>query len=157
MTSLDRRIAQIYPMQVWRENEKFFETYRDHPGMARSIAFNAADLAPMRDGLARPRAVPARAAARIGIENRQVRLFAYKGRIEVLSEAIYQERKRQATEVAEEDLETAGAGGAEVDAPCTSLSCSPKRIELSGGSSRRESIWMRRRDWAGTRGRSPAA
>jgi hypothetical protein len=41
----------------------------------------------------------------LGIEDSQVRLFAYKGRIEVLSDAIYQERRRQATEVAEEGLE----------------------------------------------------
>ena len=44
VTSLDRRIAQIYPMAVWRENEKFFETYRANPGAAQNIAFNAADL-----------------------------------------------------------------------------------------------------------------
>src|ERR1017187_1273753 len=44
VTSLDRRIAQVYPMEVWRQNEKFFETYRDDPRIARNIAFNAADL-----------------------------------------------------------------------------------------------------------------
>ena len=31
VTSLDRRIAQIYPMTAWRENEKFFENYRENP------------------------------------------------------------------------------------------------------------------------------
>ena len=31
VTSLDRRIAQIYPIAAWRENEKFFENYRDDP------------------------------------------------------------------------------------------------------------------------------
>src|SRR5579864_2322156 len=44
VTSLDRRIAQIYPIAVWRENEKFFETYKDDPRLARGVAFNAADL-----------------------------------------------------------------------------------------------------------------
>ena len=44
VTSLDRRIAQIYPMEVWRQNEKFFETYREDPKQANKIAFNAADL-----------------------------------------------------------------------------------------------------------------
>ena len=44
VTSLDRRIAQIYPMAVWRQNEKFFDTYRDDPRIARNVAFNAADL-----------------------------------------------------------------------------------------------------------------
>src|SRR5207247_770606 len=44
VTSLDRRIAQIYPMPAWRENEKFFETYRDNPQVAQDVAFNANDL-----------------------------------------------------------------------------------------------------------------
>src|SRR5258708_19793925 len=46
VTSLDRRIAQIYPMPAWRENEKFFEAYRDNPQVAQDVAFNANDLAP---------------------------------------------------------------------------------------------------------------
>src|ERR1700738_4671584 len=44
VTSLDRRTAQIYPVAVWRQNEKFFDTYRDDPRIARNVAFNAADL-----------------------------------------------------------------------------------------------------------------
>src|SRR5260370_1666522 len=44
VTSLDRRIAQIYPMTAWRENEKFFENYRDNPQVAHDVAFNANDL-----------------------------------------------------------------------------------------------------------------
>src|SRR5271165_468579 len=44
VTSLDRRIAQIYTMARWRQNEKFFETYRDDPKLAGKIAFNANDL-----------------------------------------------------------------------------------------------------------------
>jgi len=44
VTSLDRRVAQIYPMAVWRQNERFFDNYRDDPRLARNVAFNAADL-----------------------------------------------------------------------------------------------------------------
>jgi MraZ protein len=106
VTSLDRRTAQIYPMQVWRENEKFFETYHDHPRMARSIAFNANDLGADVEMDSQGRVLfPPELRRELGIEDSAVRLFAYKGRIEVLSDAIYQERRRQATEVAEEGLE----------------------------------------------------
>lgn len=31
VTSLDRRIAEIYPIAAWRENEAFFETYTEDP------------------------------------------------------------------------------------------------------------------------------
>src|SRR5271165_3066042 len=44
VTSVNRRIAQIYPMAVWKENEKFFESFRANPAAARRIAFNANDL-----------------------------------------------------------------------------------------------------------------
>jgi len=44
VTSLDRRIAQIYPMMAWRENEKILENYRDNPQAAHDVAFNASDL-----------------------------------------------------------------------------------------------------------------
>ena len=44
LTSLDRHIAQLYPVAEWRVNEKFFDTFQDDPQAAQNIAFNAADL-----------------------------------------------------------------------------------------------------------------
>src|SRR5450631_3736851 len=44
VTSLDRRTAQVYTMESWRGNEKFFEKYRDDIRLSRSVFFNAADL-----------------------------------------------------------------------------------------------------------------
>ncbi len=41
---MDRKVALIYPIAIWRENEKFFESYREDPKMARALAFNANDL-----------------------------------------------------------------------------------------------------------------
>jgi len=112
VTSLDRRIAQIYPMETWRQNEKFFETYREDPKAARMVAFNAADLGAEAEPDAQGRITfPPELRRQLGIENAPVRLFAYKGRIEVLSEQIYEERRREATELKPEDvnrLESAG-------------------------------------------------
>ena len=112
VTSLDRRIAQIYPMAVWRENEKFFDSYRENPRIARNVAFNAADLGAETemDGQGRILFSP-ELRRELKIENAPVRLYAYRGRIEVLSEAIYEERKRQAAETAQADLETLEAAG----------------------------------------------
>jgi MraZ protein len=112
VTSLDRRIAQIYPMTVWRENEKFFENFRENPRMAKNIAFNAADLGADAEMDSQGRVVfPPELRRELGIENQGVRLYAYKGRIEVLSEAIYQERRKQASESPEESVETLERAG----------------------------------------------
>jgi MraZ protein len=105
VTILDRRIAQIYPIAVWRENEKFFETYREDPRIARNVAFNAADLGAESEMDNQGRILfPPELRRELAIENQSVRLYAYRGRIEVLSEKIYEERKREASQMAADDL-----------------------------------------------------
>ncbi len=112
VTSLDRRIAQIYPMDVWRQNEKFFDTYRDDPRIARNVAFNAADLGAEAEMDSQGRITfPPELRRELGIENAPVRLFAYKGRIEILSEPIYEERRREASQTAAEDVTKLEAAG----------------------------------------------
>lgn len=104
-TSFDRRIAQIYPIAVWRENEKFFENYREDPKTARMAAFNAADLGGEAEMDSQGRIVfPPELRRELGIEDQPVRIFFHKGRIEVLSEAIYQEQKQQALQMTADDL-----------------------------------------------------
>lgn len=112
VTSLDRRTAQVYPMDVWRGNEKFFETYREDPKLAKRLAFNAADLGAESemDGQGRILFSP-ELRRELGIENQPVRLYAYKGRIEILTEAIYEERKREAAETAPDDVSKLEAAG----------------------------------------------
>jgi len=112
VTSLDRRIAQIYPIEVWRQNEKFFESYRENPGLAKRIAFNAADLGAEAEMDAQGRITfPPELRRELGLEDQTIRLFAYKGRIEVLSERIYEERKREALATDPKDVETLEAAG----------------------------------------------
>ena len=112
VTSLDRRIAQIYPMAVWRQNEKVFESYREDPRAARNVAFNAADLGAEVEMDSQGRVLFSPELRReLGIENAPIRLFAYRGRIEVLSEKIYEERKQQAAQNAAEDVSKLEAAG----------------------------------------------
>lgn len=112
VTSLDRRMAQIYPMAVWRENEKFFDNYRDDPRLARNVAFNAADLGSESEMDAQGRILFSPELRReLGIENQPVKLFAYRGRIEVLSEKQYEERKREAAQTAADDVAKLEAAG----------------------------------------------
>ena len=112
VTSLDRRTAQIYPMAVWRENEKFFDSYREDSRILRNVAFNAADLGAESEMDAQGRILfPPELRRELGIENQPVRLFAYRGRIEVLSEPIYEERKREAAQTPAEDVAKLEAAG----------------------------------------------
>jgi len=112
VTSLDRRIAQIYPMEVWRQNEKFFDSYRDDVRVSRNVAFNAADLGAETEMDAQGRILFSPELRReLGIENQPVKLFAYRGRIEVLSEKIYEERKREAAQTAADDVAKLEAAG----------------------------------------------
>ena len=112
VTSLDRRIAQIYPIAVWRENEKFFDSYREDPRIARNVAFNAADLGAETEMDSQGRILfPPELRRELGIENQAVRLFAYRGRIEVLSETIYEQRKQEAAQTAAEDVAKLEAAG----------------------------------------------
>jgi MraZ protein len=105
-TSLDRRIGQIYPIAIWRENKKFLNEYREDPKAAARISFNAQDLGADSEMDNQGRVLlPPEMRRELGIENQSVHLIAFKGRIEILSEAIYAERKRQATASAEEDQE----------------------------------------------------
>jgi MraZ protein len=112
VTSLDRRIAQIYPIAMWRENEKFFDSYREDPRIARNVAFNAADLGAESEMDAQGRVLFSPELRReLGIENQAVRVFAYRGRVEVLSEKLYEERRREAAQTAAEDVSKLEAAG----------------------------------------------
>ena len=86
--------------------------YRQNPKAANRIAFNAQDLGAdsEMDGQGRI-LLPPEMRRELGIENQGVRLFAYKGRIEILSEKIYEERKQQSAASAENDLETLEGAG----------------------------------------------
>jgi MraZ protein len=112
VTSLDRHIAQIYPMNVWRQNENFFETYRENPKLAKKIAFNAADLGAEAEMDSQGRITfPSELRRELGMEDQTVRLYAYKGRIEILTEKLYEDRKREALATEPEDVETLEAAG----------------------------------------------
>ena len=112
VTSLDRRTAQIYPMAVWRENEKFFENYREDPKILRNVAFNANDLGAESEMDGQGRILfPPELRRELGIENQNVRLYSYRGRIEVLSEPIYEERKSEAARMSAEDVAKLEAAG----------------------------------------------
>lgn len=105
LTSLDRRIAQLYPIAEWRVNEKFFDTFQEDPEAAESIAFNAADLGADVEMDAQGRIVVHPDLRReLGMEGQELHLIAYKGHVQILTETVYQEQKSKAAEKAAPDL-----------------------------------------------------
>jgi MraZ protein len=105
-TSLDRRIGQIYPIAIWRENKKFFNEFREDPKAAARMSFNAQDLGADSEMDNQGRILlPPEMRRELGIENQSVHVYSYKNRIQILSEAVYLELKRAATATAEEDQE----------------------------------------------------
>ena len=98
VTSLDRRIAQIYPIHTWRETEKFMEDFHADTEAAENVAFNSADLGAETEMDAQGRVLFSPELRReLGLEDQPVHLYWFGGHIEVLSEPVYEERKRAAT------------------------------------------------------------
>jgi MraZ protein len=112
LTSLDRRIAQLYPISEWRVNEKFFDTFQDEPDAADNIAFNAADLGAdvEMDGQGRVIVHPD-LRRELGMEGQELHLIAYKGHVQILTETRYQEHKSRATENTASDLKVLKRAG----------------------------------------------
>jgi MraZ protein, putative antitoxin-like len=72
VTSLDRRIGQIYPISVWRENEKFFDSYREEMDAQGRVL------------------VPPKLRRDLEFENQGVHLLSYRGHVQIYSDPVYQ-------------------------------------------------------------------
>lgn len=107
LTSLDRRIAQLYPIAEWRVNEKFFDTYKANPSAAKNILFNAQDLGAdvEIDGQGRVLFHPD-LRRELEMEGQELHLMRRNGHLEILTDPLYQERKKKALAEAPKDLET---------------------------------------------------
>jgi len=112
VTSLDRATARVYPLHLWRENEALFEAYRDDPTVAQNVAFTAAELGSEAEMDSQGRILfSAELREALGIDQKPVRIYHHRGRIDVLSEEVFQARKQRASASPEEDLrKLEGAG-----------------------------------------------
>src|SRR5438067_5945299 len=119
VTSLDRAMGQIYPISVWKETEKFLDSYSEDPDVAARIAFNAADLGEEASLDSQGRlVVPAALRKELGIEDQTVRMKVFRGYIEILSERFYEEQKKSASASTRDDVTKAlKAGMGRIDGP----------------------------------------
>ena len=104
VTSLDRRIAILYTLPIWREIERYL---REHAGedAAENVAFNAAELGSDADVDGQGRvSFSAELRKELGIDNQTVHLQFFGRGIQILSESIFQERRTMAMKSPATDL-----------------------------------------------------
>jgi transcriptional regulator MraZ len=112
VTSLDRRIAQIYPIRLWRDTKKFLEDFTADPAAAENLYFNALDLGAEAEMDAQGRVLFSPELRReLGMEDQPVRVYGYAGRIEVLNGPTYEQRKANASRNPDEDRATLKKAG----------------------------------------------
>lgn len=112
ITSLDGRIGQIYPISAWRQNEELFEQYRDDPDALQDLLFNAQDLGAEAELDSQGRVtVNSELRQELDLQGQELHLFAYRNHVQILTEAIYQERKLRARPKAAENIRKLEAAG----------------------------------------------
>lgn len=105
VTSLDGRIGQIYPISVWRRNLKFLTGLKDNAKAVQKILFNANDFGAEAEIDSSGRlTVNSQMREDLNLMGQELRLTAVRGRVEILNEALYRERRREAQEDAEANV-----------------------------------------------------
>ena len=113
VTSVDDRIARIYPISVWKGNEKILEMLAtEDPDAAEALAFVANDYGAEAKMDPQGRMMlPTDLRRALGLENQEVRLEFSQGAINVYSKAEYEARKQRAKDGLAEKLKTAKLKG----------------------------------------------
>lgn len=106
VTSTDRTTAQIYPIGIWRDNERLLKDFKTDPKVAKTVAFNANDLGAdsEMDGQGRVLVNP-ELRRELDMDGQALRVFSERGHIQILTEAVYQARKQAAIKAALESVE----------------------------------------------------
>lgn len=108
VTSLDGITGQIYPISIWRQNQRRFARSTENAKTVEKVMFNAQDFGSEveMDASGRITVCPEMRDA-LKLAGQSVRLVVMKGRVEILSEQVYEARRKAARpeegeEVAEE-------------------------------------------------------
>ncbi len=99
ITSLDIRTVRIYPISLWKENEKILNESNDDPEGAEDVAFLANDLGADSelDGQGRV-LLPTELRRLLALEAQPVWLECHQGGINIYSKEVYEGRQRRARE-----------------------------------------------------------
>jgi MraZ protein len=113
VTSVDNRIARIYPISVWQGNEKILqELATSDPDAADALFFITNDYGAEAKIDPQGRVtLPTDLRRAMTLENQEVRLDWSQGAINIYSKAEYEARKRKATEGLADKLKAAKLKG----------------------------------------------
>jgi MraZ protein len=113
VTSVDDRIARIYPISVWKGNEKVLdELATEDPDAAEALAFVANDYG--AEAKVDPQGrmtLPTDLRRALGLENQEVRLDCSQSAVNIYSKAEYEARKQKAKDMLAEKLKAAKLKG----------------------------------------------
>jgi MraZ protein len=99
ITTLDRQTVRIYPIAVWKRNEAFFQQVQQNAKAAADVSMVANHFGADSEVDAQGRVlVPANLRRMLGMENETVWIEHYRGRFNVYSDAVYQEKLANAME-----------------------------------------------------------
>lgn len=99
VTSLDTRIARIYPVSLWQKNESLLFDETDDPEMAADIAFIANHFGADAEIDTQGRVLlPTDLRRALNLENQTVWLDCTQGGVNVCGKEVYEERQRRATD-----------------------------------------------------------
>ena len=99
ITSLDETTGRIYPIEIWRENERILAESTDDPEGAEDIAFLANDLGADSEVDTQGRVLlPSELRRLLALEGQPVWLECYQGGINIYNKAVYEARRARARE-----------------------------------------------------------
>jgi len=99
VASLDHLTARIYPISVWKENERFFDSFMEDPDASLHISFSVNELGAESEMDSEGRILlPQELRRKLNLENQAVWLHHYRGGINVYNAEVYQELQSRSAE-----------------------------------------------------------
>ncbi len=112
VTTVDLKLARIYPKQVWERNQNLFENAGEHAAIAKDVAFIANLYGAISDVDTSGRIlIPQELRRKLEIEGQTVWLDYYNGYINVFGKKIYDERMDRALNGLDRKVETLESKG----------------------------------------------
>jgi MraZ protein len=97
ITTVDLATVRLYPISVWKLNEKFFDEASDDPSAAEDVKLLTdhfgADAAVDNQGRV---LLPSDLRKQLRMENEPVYITCYKGRVNIFSSQVYEQRLQRA-------------------------------------------------------------
>jgi MraZ protein len=96
-TSLDGSIGQLYPISVWNQYQEFLDSYSEDPEAVENVMFMAQDLGAEAEMDSQGRVtLNAELRRALDLQGQELRLMAYRGGVQILTQALYEARRQRA-------------------------------------------------------------